>query len=85
MASTYVSVTRSHQILDRALDPLVANPDTFHRRAKALAQRWDRDGARLEIRDPMAWRKPRASASRGVASIEVQLRTEIDQIEIMDR
>ena len=85
MASTYVSVTRSHQILDRALDPLVANPDTFHRRAKALAKRWDRDGARLEIRDPMAWRKPRASASRGVASIEVQLRTEIDQIEIMDR
>jgi RNA polymerase sigma factor (sigma-70 family) len=85
MASTYVSVTRSHQFLDRALDPLVANPDTFHRRAKALAQRWDRDGARLEIRDPMAWRKPRASASRGVASIEVQLRTEIDQIQIMDR
>ncbi|MDE0914997.1 MAG: sigma-70 family RNA polymerase sigma factor [Planctomycetota bacterium] len=85
MASTYVSVTRSHQILDRALDPLVANPDTFHRRAKALAKRWDRDGARLEIRDPMAWRKPRASASRGVASIEVQLRTEIDQIQIMDR
>ena len=85
MASTYVSVTRSHQFLDRALDPLVANPVTFHRRAKALAQRWDRDGARLEIRDPMAWRKPRASASRGVASIEVQLRTEIDQIQIMDR
>lgn len=85
MASTYVSVARSHQILDRALDPLVANPDTFHRRAKALAKRWDRDGARLEIRDPMAWRKPRASASRGVASIEVQLRTEIDQIQIMDR
>jgi RNA polymerase sigma factor (sigma-70 family) len=86
MASTSVPVTRSHQTLDEALRSFVANPDTFNRRAKALARRWDRDGARLEIRDPMDWRRPGSSStSRRVASIEEQLRSEIDQIEIMDR
>ena len=86
MASTSVPVTRSHQTLDKALDAFVANPDTFHRRATALARRWDRDGARLEIRSPMDWRRPGSSSTSGrVASIEEQLRSEIDQIEIMDR
>ncbi|HIF42262.1 MAG TPA: sigma-70 family RNA polymerase sigma factor [Planctomycetes bacterium] len=86
MAPTSVLVTRSHQTLDKALDSFVANPDTFCRRAKALARRWDRDEARLEIRDPMEWRRPRRSPTSGrVASIEAQLRSEIEQIEIMDR
>ncbi|MDP6386463.1 MAG: sigma-70 family RNA polymerase sigma factor [Planctomycetota bacterium] len=86
MASTSVPVTRTHDSLDKVLDPFAANPDTFHRRVSTLARRWDREGAGLEIRDPMNWRQPASSrASKAVASIEEQLRSEIDQIKIMDR
>ncbi len=80
---------RSHASLDRILEPLAADPETFQRRAKTLARRWDREGASLEIRDSSSWRKPGAVPSAqpgdGVVSIEDQLRAEIDQIEIKDR
>lgn len=86
MAPTSIPVTRTHVALDQALNRLAANPDTFQRRARTLARRWDRNGVCLEIRDPLEWRRKRlSSASGAVASIEEQLRSEIDRIEIMDR
>ena len=70
--------------LDRELDPLVEDPTTYEERAAEVARRLDRDGVGLELRPPESWRRARRPMAR-VASIEEQLRAEIDSILLLDR
>lgn len=75
--------------LDLMLDRIAGDPDGFAAKAKRRAQEWNRKEYDLELRDPSSWKDAEASdrpARDGrVASIEEQLRTEIDMITIMDR
>lgn len=70
--------------LDAKLDAWAPEQDKFAGRIRRMAQRWNRDGVALELAGPESWRTPRAPAKR-VATIEDQLRTEIDSITIMNR
>lgn len=73
--------------LDRLLDRYAEDPEGFSAKAKRRAQEWNRAGHDLELRDPQSWRK-RGEALRSdakVASIEEQLRAEIETLTIMDR
>lgn len=72
--------------LDRLLDRYADDPDGFTAKAKRRAQEWNRQGIELELRDPASWREPLAiDPDARVASIEEQLRAEIETITIMDR
>ncbi len=81
--------TKSLDELDVLLDRYAADIDGFAAKAKRRAQDWNRQEIDLELRDPLSWRKPVdtdvARTSRGVASIEEQLRKEIDNLTIMSR
>jgi len=81
-----IQKTIDKSALDRRLDALAQDPETFAARARELAQELDAEGLDLEVEDPMTWRKPDVFPARtGLASIEEQLRTEIESIERMDR
>jgi len=72
--------------LDLKLDRLAGNLDTFSRHARKLAERLHHDGIDLEVVPPGSWRREDSRPARtGVASVEEQLRTEIDLIQTMDR
>ena len=81
---------KSLEELDRILDRYAGDIDGFAAKAKRRAQDWNRQEIDLELRDPLSWRKPVDSslegpARTGVATIEEQLRAEIDNLTIMDR
>ena len=72
--------------LDRLLDRYADDHDGFTAKAKRRAQEWNRQGIELELRDPSSWREPlEFEPDARVASIEEQLRAEIETITIMDR
>ena len=75
--------------LDLMLDRLAVDPDGFSAKAKRRAQDWNRKDYDLELRDPSTWKdtdaKQNPDREGRVASIEEQLRTEIDTITIMGR
>lgn len=79
--------------LDQILDRYADDPDGFTAKAKRRAQEWNRQNIDLELTDPSTWRKAPESESRAdkaraesrVASIEEQLRAEIETITIMGR
>ncbi len=72
--------------LDRLLDRYADDHDGFTAKAKRRAQEWNRQGIELELRDPGSWREPLAmDPDARAASIEEQLRAEIETITIMDR
>lgn len=74
--------------VDRLLDRYAEDIAGFTAKAKRRAQDWNRQGFDLELRDPATWHDEPSSESlvQGrVASIEEQLRAEIDTITIMDR
>lgn len=73
--------------LDRLLDRYAEEPEDFTRKAKRRAQDWNRAGYDLELRDPESWRKESGveRPDSRVATIEEQLRAEIDTITIMSR
>lgn len=72
--------------LDRLLDRYADEHDGFTAKAKRRAQEWNRQGIELELRDPSSWREPlELEPDARVASIEEQLRAEIETITIMDR
>ncbi len=76
----------STQDLDGQLVAWAADPDSFEKKATRLARKWNRDGLQLNLADPDSWRKLSQTTSTGrVASIEEQLRNEIDLILTMDR
>ncbi|MFT4647635.1 MAG: RNA polymerase sigma factor (sigma-70 family) [Glaciecola sp.] len=76
----------NRQDVDGKLTLLGVDPDSFESKAKRLAQRWNRNGLELELASPDTWRKSAKPSSTGrVASVEEQLRTEIDLIMSMDR
>ncbi|MEM9382517.1 MAG: sigma-70 family RNA polymerase sigma factor [Planctomycetota bacterium] len=88
-----MTATRSFKSLDeldRILDRYAADPEGFAAKARRRAQDWNRQDYDLALRDPLDWRKPvepetDTPARSGVASIEEQLRAEIDNFTIMDR
>ena len=75
--------------LDLVLDRLALDPEGFAAKAKRRAQDWNRKDYDLELRDASTWKdadsKSRINREGRVASIEEQLRTEIDMITIMGR
>lgn len=76
---------RSYQELDVELDRLAEVPDSFEERARALAREWNEKGLELELPLPRSWRTEARPRRSGVASIEEQLRTEIESIVTMGR
>ncbi|MEO1697191.1 MAG: sigma-70 family RNA polymerase sigma factor [Planctomycetota bacterium] len=85
MTATRIEQTQSE--LDRILDRYAEDPETFAKKAKRRAQEWNRAGHDLELRDPASWRKDSTveRVDTRVATIEEQLRAEIDTITIMGR
>lgn len=76
----------SMQEVDRRLDPLSKDTESFDQKVRGVAQQVHSTGMYLDMPNPLTWRKEkRASFSSGIASIEEQLRTEIDSILIMGR
>jgi RNA polymerase sigma factor (sigma-70 family) len=76
---------RSYEELDQELDRLAKAPDSFEKRARALAREWNAEASELELPAPATWRTEARPQRSGVASIEEQLRTEIESIETMGR
>lgn len=73
----------SHSELDGYLDELSTSPDTFQRMALELVDQFDKQGLDLEITDPARWHKNGKAVTP--ATIENQLRADIDNIVILDR
>jgi RNA polymerase sigma factor (sigma-70 family) len=76
--------TISLEDLDIKLDAWADEPLKFEGRIRRLASKWNREGTSFELKDPDSWRVPRRPVN-GVATIEDQLRAEIDSIIIMGR
>jgi RNA polymerase sigma factor (sigma-70 family) len=75
-----------HVDLDRRLDRLAKDPEHFTHKAGALVKELDAQGTDLEISDPMSWRKDAKLTDEPVrSSVDSQLRSEIDNILILDR
>lgn len=76
----------TNDALDAKLDLLAEDPDGFARKSRRFAAKLHTDGVDLEVLPPGSWRREDERSHRsGVASIEEQLRTEIDLIETMGR
>ncbi|MCA9003224.1 MAG: hypothetical protein KDB61_14975, partial [Planctomycetes bacterium] len=74
------------QDLDGTLLQWAEDPDSFASKAEGLAKRWNVEGVVMELQGPETWTLPANTPSTGkVASIEEQLRSEIDRILPMDR
>lgn len=75
--------------LDLVLDRLAQDAEGFSAKAKRRAQDWNRKEYDLELRDASTWKQANPKARIGregrVASIEEQLRTEINMIRVMGR
>ena len=72
--------------IDAKLSKWASEPDMFENRAKRLARKWNREGTELDLASPDSWRAPQEDLpGNRVASIEEQLRREIDCILHMDR
>jgi RNA polymerase sigma factor (sigma-70 family) len=72
--------------LDSHLDRLAKDLEGFEAQARALAASWNAEGKTLDLPSPQDWRRPvETPRPGGVASIEEQLRAEIDSIVRMDR
>ena len=74
--------------LDLVLDRLADDTEGFAAKAKRRAHEWNRKGFDLELRDPSSWKAESTNQSERdgrVATIEEQLRAEIEVITIMDR
>jgi RNA polymerase sigma factor (sigma-70 family) len=80
-------ITHNHD-LDQRLDAYAVDLEGFEKDARKLARRWNRAGRDLDLVSPIAWRKPDSKTGTrviGPASVEDQLRSEIDSILTMDR
>jgi RNA polymerase sigma factor (sigma-70 family) len=76
----------THEQLDERLDRLAAEPERFAEACRELAAELDRGNVALEISDPLSWRKPVDSASKGPrVTLAQQFRAEVDSITIMER
>lgn len=75
-----------HVELDRILDRLAQNPETFTAECLEKARELQKKGVQLEITDPKSWHgKNVTPRDTGRISIENQLRAEIDDIVLLDR
>lgn len=78
--------TMTHAELDRRLDELATDPETFQHRARELVRELDQKVLDLEITNPLAWRNPLAPAVEGARmSLESQLRRDVDSIRLLSR
>jgi RNA polymerase nonessential primary-like sigma factor len=80
-----MSQTITYEELDARLDPLAVSPDDFADASEKLAQDLSAQGIDLDIMLPGSWRDEAGPRPNRVASIEEQLRTEIDAIRKMTR
>jgi RNA polymerase sigma factor (sigma-70 family) len=81
-----VSRIIKHAELDQRLDRLALDPDHFASKARELAKELDATGIDLEISDPSSWRKDTTLTDEPPrTSVDSQLRTEIDNILVLDR
>lgn len=75
-----------YEDVDRRLQSLVADGERFETEARAVAAEWNGRGIDLELPSPQSWRQAiHVPRPNGVASIEEQLRAEIDTIVPMGR
>jgi RNA polymerase sigma factor (sigma-70 family) len=76
----------THEELDTRLHVLAARPERFVEGAKKFASELDAKGLHLEITDPQTWRGSSPAGHEPLRiTVDSQLRTEIDNIEIMNR
>lgn len=72
--------------LNSLLDRFAADVDGFEENARTLAKEWNEAGIDLDLASPQSWRDETMSVRPGgVATIEEQLRAEIDSIHTLDR
>ena len=78
--------TRNVPAIEARLRHLAEDPDSFEERARDLARRWNDEEVDLDLPSPQSWRQQAPEVRPGgVATIEEQLRAEIDSILPMDR
>ena len=78
--------TIRQQDLDRWLDELAHEPESYDAGLEKLVAEHDHDGLRLLLEDPLSWRDPLpAQAESRARSIEEQFRIEVDRIRIQTR
>ena len=76
----------NYETLDRLLDTLSEDGSTYDSRVRELANRWNTEGIGLELPLPQDLRRPIENPRpNGVATIEEQLRAEIDSIIQLNR
>jgi len=75
----------TYEELDARLDPLAESVETFTANAEVLAKELNDAGVDLAVMPPGSWRDETNDRPNRVASIEEQLRTEIDAIRTMGR
>jgi RNA polymerase primary sigma factor len=72
--------------LDGRLGRLAQEPDSFAKKAAALAARLDKTDTRLELRDPSSWRKPiDPETPPARVPLTQQFRAEVESILPLDR
>lgn len=77
---------RNQDELTELLDRYAADLEKFEKRARALAKKWNDAGIDLDLPSPQSWRDDIVPIRPGgVATIEEQLRAEIDSIHTLDR
>ncbi len=78
--------TIRQQELDRRLDELARDIDTYDEGLRGLVAEHDRRGVALEAADPDSWRAPVPELEESrTRSVEEQFRLEVDRIEVQDR
>lgn len=77
----------THDQLNARLDALAKSPDLFAKNARKLAVKMDAQGADLEIKDPVTWRKSSLvePSKKKTRSVEDQFRDEVGRILVLDR
>ena len=86
MEGQQIMKTTTYEDLNALLDGLAADPEGFEEGARALAAEWNEADLDLDLPHPQSWRDEMDPVRpEGVASIEEQLRAEIDSIRTMGR
>ncbi|HTF90811.1 MAG TPA: hypothetical protein VK843_20490, partial [Planctomycetota bacterium] len=76
----------THAELDKRLDALAVDPDSFAAGCLKLAIELDGTGTGLEITDPLTWRKPANPEKAGTrVTLAQQFRSEVDAMIILAR
>jgi RNA polymerase sigma factor (sigma-70 family) len=79
-------ITIHQEDLDRELDTLALDAESYDAGLRRLVESYDEKGAALELRDPELWRAPLPALDESrTRSVEEQFRVEVDRILLQDR